>query len=86
MAAINPDKVGIGRLTVDWIRCSGHGVCAAAIGEQISLDRWGFPDGVNTSGVPIDKDLRSAAQLAVATCPAVALRFVEHQSSKRTGQ
>lgn len=63
------------QLTVDWTRCQGHGLCAAAFGEQIGLDRWGFPDGVTTSGVSIPESQRRAAKMAVATCPAVALRL-----------
>lgn len=63
-------------LQIDWTRCVGHGVCAAAFGEQISLDRWGYPDGVATLGRPIPKTSMRAAKAAVATCPAVALRLL----------
>ncbi len=62
-------------LTVDWERCAGHGVCAAAIGERIDLDSWGYPIGVSTQGVPVPDSLVRAARLAVATCPAAALRL-----------
>ena len=61
-------------LIVDWTRCQGHGVCAAAFGERIDLDRWGFPEGVSTPGESVPSELSRAARLAVATCPAVALR------------
>jgi ferredoxin len=64
-------------LVVDWSRCVGHGVCAAALGEQVSLDRWGYPHGVSTAGVPVDPDLRRAAKMAVRTCPAVALKLAK---------
>jgi ferredoxin len=67
-------------LQVDWVRCQGHGVCAAAFGEKISLDRWGFPAGVTTSGVPVPDGLEGPAKLAVATCPAVALRLRDAQT------
>jgi ferredoxin len=63
-------------LVVDWERCAGHGVCAAALGERVDLDRWGYPTGVSTSGVPIARDLEAAARLAVVSCPAAALRLV----------
>lgn len=62
-------------LVVDWERCAGHGVCAAALGEQVDLDRWGYPTGVTTAGVPIPRELERAARLAVASCPAAALRL-----------
>jgi len=62
-------------LTVDWTRCVGHGVCAAAIGERIDLDTWGYPIGVTTRGEGIPDSLVRAARLAVSTCPAAALRL-----------
>lgn len=68
-------------LTLDWQRCVGHGVCAAALGERITLDTWGYPIGVTTRGEAIPDSLVGAARLAVATCPAAALRL---QRSDRT--
>ncbi len=62
-------------LAVDWERCEGHGVCAAALGERIDLDSWGYPIGVTTRGETIPDSLVRAAKLAVATCPAAALRL-----------
>jgi ferredoxin len=62
-------------LTVDWERCAGHGVCAAAIGERIDLDSWGYPIGVTTRGEAVPDSLVRAARLAVAMCPAAALRL-----------
>ena len=62
-------------LAVDWERCVGHGVCAAALGERIDLDGWGYPIGVTTRGAAIPDSLVRAAKLAVATCPAAALRL-----------
>lgn len=58
-------------VTIDWRRCRGHGVCAAALGERISLDEWGFPV---VSDPTVPDDLRLAARMAQATCPAAALR------------
>jgi ferredoxin len=58
-------------VTIDWRRCRGHGVCAAALGELVSLDEWGFPV-VEQAEVP--EHLRAAARMAQATCPAAALR------------
>jgi ferredoxin len=62
-------------LAVDWERCAGHGVCAAAFGERIDLDTWGYPIGVTTRGEAIPNSLVRAAKLAVAMCPAAALRL-----------
>ena len=62
-------------LAVDWERCAGHGVCAAALGERIDLDSWGYPLGVTTRGDAIPDSLVRAAKLAVAMCPAAALRL-----------
>jgi ferredoxin len=70
-----PASAGGHVLSVDWERCAGHGVCAAAIGEQIDLDRWGYPMGVSTRGDVIPDSLVRAARLAVVMCPAAALRL-----------
>lgn len=63
------------RLEVDWGLCAGHGVCAAALGESIGLDRWGYPRGTQQRTITVPGPLRGAARLAVATCPNVALRL-----------
>jgi ferredoxin len=61
-------------LTVDWTRCAGHGVCAAALGERVGLDQWGYPT-VGTGGTRVPTKLLGAARMAVAACPAAALRL-----------
>jgi ferredoxin len=61
-------------LSVDWTRCVGHGVCAAALGERVGLDRWGYPT-VPTRGVEVPDGLLGAARMAVTSCPAAALRL-----------
>lgn len=61
-------------LTVDWTRCAGHGVCAAALGERVGLDQWGYPT-VGTGGTRVPPELLRAARMAVTTCPAAALRL-----------
>jgi ferredoxin len=63
-------------LVVDWQRCAGHGVCAAALGERLDLDRWGYPVGVSSRGAEVPRELERAARLAVASCPEAALRLV----------
>lgn len=62
-------------LQVDWGLCAGHGVCSAALGEEIDLDQWGYPRGHGDRRITVPEDLVGAARLAVATCPAVALRL-----------
>ena len=32
------------RLTVDWTRCAGHGLCAHLVPELVQLDGQGYPD------------------------------------------
>ncbi len=61
------------RLDVDWKRCAGHGVCSAALGEMVTLDRWGFPVLAGSGDVPAH--LAAAARSAAASCPASALRL-----------
>lgn len=61
------------RLRVNPILCSGHGLCAELLPEQITLDEWGFPI---VSDDPISKDLRKLARRAVTDCPALALMLV----------
>jgi ferredoxin len=63
------------RLVVDWDRCVGHGVCAAAYGENVTLDQWGYPLGVSARGVEVPPEHLRAARLAVSHCPAMALRL-----------
>jgi ferredoxin len=63
-----------GRITIDWTRCDGHGLCAALLPERIELDEWGFP----IVGQPIVGDTdESSVRQAAAACPALALRL-EH--------
>jgi ferredoxin len=64
------------RLAVDWPSCGGHGVCAELLPEIVHLDEWGYP--VIAAG-PVPASLRRYAQLAVKSCPTLALRLVEVQ-------
>lgn len=61
------------RLRVNPILCTGHGLCAELLPEQISLDEWGYPI---LSDEPVAGDLRKLARRAVTDCPALALRIV----------
>lgn len=61
------------RLRVNPILCSGHGLCAELLPEQIALDEWGYPI---LSAEPIPPGLRKLARRAVTDCPALALLLV----------
>jgi ferredoxin len=60
------------RVRVDPTLCTGHGVCAELLAEQITLDEWGYP-------IIADRDVPVAlvrdAKRAVGNCPALALRL-----------
>lgn len=59
-------------LSVDRIRCDGHGVCASLLPEMIDLDEWGYPI---IDARPVPGALREHADRAVAGCPVLALRL-----------
>jgi len=60
------------RLSIDWSRCDGHGVCAYVVPELVHLDRNGFPIILNS---PMPHWVEREAKRAVAMCPALALRL-----------
>ena len=61
------------RLRVNPILCTGHGLCAELLPEQIDLDEWGYP---LLSGEPVPAELRQLARRAVNDCPVLALMLV----------
>lgn len=67
------------RMTIDRIRCDGHGVCAELLPELIRLDDWGYP--IITPG-PVPERLAPLAQRAVTTCPVMALSLRRAAQSK----
>jgi len=60
------------RLTIDWTRCDGHGLCAELLPEVVDLDDWGFPM-VGREAVPAE--VIPLAERAVRECPVLALRL-----------
>jgi NADH:ubiquinone oxidoreductase subunit F (NADH-binding)/ferredoxin len=60
------------RLSVDWTRCDGHGLCAVVAPELISLDANGFPAFPDA---PVPGWLEAGARKAVSMCPELALRL-----------
>jgi ferredoxin len=61
------------RLRVNPILCTGHGLCAELLPEQIDLDEWGYP---LLSDEPVPRDLRPLARRAVSDCPVLALMLI----------
>ena len=57
-------------ITVDWIACKGHGLCAELFPERISLDEWGYPI---VDPRPIPPELEAHAGWAADACPTLAL-------------
>ena len=68
------------RLTVDWTRCRGHGLCAKLAPEVIQLDEHGYPDILD---MPVPPWLTRQAGQAVEMCPALALRLTTPLPSGR---
>ncbi len=66
------------RLTVDWTRCSGHGLCARLVPELIQLDEHGYPEFLD---VPVPFWLIRDATQAVEMCPALALQLARQPAS-----
>jgi NADH:ubiquinone oxidoreductase subunit F (NADH-binding)/ferredoxin len=60
------------RLTVDWTRCRGHGLCARLVPELVRLDEHGYPELL---AAPVPFWLARDARQAVEMCPALALRL-----------
>ena len=60
------------RLTVDWTRCQGHGLCSRLVPELVQLDSQGFPVFLD---MPVPFWLEPDAAQAVQMCPALALRL-----------
>ena len=69
----HPDRT----LRVDPIACRAHGLCAELLPELISLDEWGYP--LLRPG-PVPAGLTQTARSAVAACPTLALRLVDHEN------
>jgi len=69
-----PDAATETRLTVDWTRCEGHGLCARIAPEMIKLDADGFPEFLD---VAVPFWLNKEAGQAVDMCPALALKMTK---------
>jgi ferredoxin len=60
------------RVTVDWTRCTAHGLCAELLPELVDLDDWGYPV---VAGGPVPPELEAHAVAAREACPALAVRL-----------
>jgi len=78
-----PGKEGQTRLTVDWTRCRGHGLCAHLVPEMIQLDGQGYPVFLD---MPVPPWLQSQAQHAVQMCPSLALKIAAQAPAQATGK
>jgi ferredoxin len=56
-------------LAVDRIACTGHGICASLLAEQITLDEWGYPVVLAST---VDPEM---GDVAIRLCPARALAW-----------
>jgi len=59
-------------VSIDFIACRGHGVCAYFLPDNFVLDEWGYPivkEGILPSG-----QLRQAKRAALL-CPELALKI-----------
>ncbi|RKN19032.1 NADH-quinone oxidoreductase subunit I [Micromonospora musae] len=65
------------KLTLDWSRCDGHGLCAHVVPDFIRLDANGYPAFPPT---PVPTWLREGASKAVKVCPELALRLTKVDS------
>ncbi len=62
------------KLTVDWARCDGHGLCAQLLPGRVRLDEWGYPV---VAGSAVRAEEHTSVRRAIGVCPALALRLEE---------
>ena len=66
----SPSDVRTGpELGLDRIACTGHGICASLLPDEVVLDEWGYP--VVSPG-RFDREM---GDIAVRLCPARALAW-----------
>jgi ferredoxin len=68
------------RVSVDFITCRGHGMCAYYLPSNISLDEWGYPIVTNETVAP--GRLREGKRAALM-CPELALKIERIQERAR---
>ena len=70
-------------LSVDRIRCDGHGLCSELLPELVRLDDWGYP--ILAPG-PVPPHLLEHARRAVAACPVLALALRRAEAAAGGGR
>jgi ferredoxin len=75
-----PPEYAENRLSIDWTRCRGHGLCAHLVPELVQLDRQGYPVPLD---MPVPPWLEREARQAVDMCPALALRLASAPREKQ---
>ncbi|HUJ07408.1 MAG TPA: NADH-ubiquinone oxidoreductase-F iron-sulfur binding region domain-containing protein [Streptosporangiaceae bacterium] len=68
-----PSANGNLRLSLDWTRCRGHGLCERIVPEIMRLDEQGYPVMLD---IPVPPWLERAARQATSMCPELALSLV----------
>jgi ferredoxin len=58
-------------VTLDPVRCAGHGLCALLLDDRVTLDEWGYPK-LDPTPLPAGRGARRARRAARA-CPRQAL-------------
>ncbi len=58
------------RIAIDRVACTGHGICARILPDDIGLDEWGYPILRRPGGSTVSE---RDATVAVKLCPARAL-------------
>jgi ferredoxin len=66
------------RLTINPLKCDGHGICALVASDVIALDEWGYPAALDDI---LEGDAIAIARRAVRACPkgALELEMIEDQ-------
>lgn len=63
------------KISVDYPRCEGHGLCTVQAPEVFSLDN-NAELTYHFDGIEVPADLVTAARTAVGSCPVAALREI----------
>jgi ferredoxin len=71
------------RVSVDFITCRGHGMCAYYLPSHIGLDEWGYPIVTNERLAP--GELRDGKRAALM-CPELALKIEKIQERARAAR
>ena len=66
-------------IEVNRVACTGHGICASVLPEQIDLDEWGYPV---LRAADVDPGLGG---VAIRLCPARALLWSQRRSEPAGG-